>query len=411
MTDPDLCFDAVLFDLDGTLVATDRFWPDAARAGALRAFAELGLERAMPSPQEWMGMVGLPLAEGFDAVFADLEPAQRQVVLAACVEEEHRLLEEGAAGLLPGTVMALDYLAARGVRMGIASNCSQDYLDAMMKGLGLATWIPEGRCLDTRGISNKADMIEDLLQTFGTRRAVMVGDRAGDRQAAWANGVPHVHLARGYAQAGESTAAEATLEGLDQLPELLRRRTVAVRQCLGGLGLSGALPAWLGIGGLPGAGKSLWAIDLSAELERQGLAVERVDMEHYRRPGGAAWEAGGDPLRAVQLAYDLEKLVERLERPARGAGTVRILEGRYLLHSRVLQAVDRLLWIETPVEVAERRIEGRDVRLDGPPASAQLQGWDLPVAQALAAAVPPGNVAHRMEPGGNPLAQGPTGAR
>ena len=38
-------YDAVLFDLDGTLVATDRFWPQAARAGALLAFEELGLER------------------------------------------------------------------------------------------------------------------------------------------------------------------------------------------------------------------------------------------------------------------------------------------------------------------------------------------------------------------------------
>ncbi len=409
MTDSDLCFDAVLFDLDGTLVATDRFWPDAARAGALRAFAELGLERALPSPQVWMGMVGLPLAEGFDSVFADLEPAQRQVVLAACVEEEHRLLEEGAAGLLPGTVMALNFLAARGVRMGIASNCSQGYLDAMMKGLGLGKWIPEGRCLDTRGISNKADMIEDLLQTFGTRRAVMVGDRSGDRQAAWANGVPHVHLARGYAQAGESTVAEATLEGLDQLPELLGRRSEAVRECVAGLGFPAESAAWLGIGGLPGAGKSLWAEDLSAELRRQGWSVERVDLEHYRRPITAAWQVDGDPLRAIQQAYDLERLVERMERPARDPGTVRILEGRYLLHSRVLQAVDRLLWIETPVEIAERRIEGRDGRLDGPPASAQFRGWDLPVAQALVAAVPPGNVAHRIEPGGNPLGRGPAG--
>lgn len=403
MTDSDLCFEAVLFDLDGTLVATDRFWPDAARAGALRAFAELGIERAMPSAEEWMGMVGLPLAEGFDAVFADLEPAQRQVVREACVQEEHRLLEEGAAGLLPGTALALDFLMARGVRMGIASNCSQSYLDAMMKGLGLAAWIGEGRCLDSRGIANKADMVEDLLQTFGTRRAVMVGDRAGDRQAAWANGVPHIHLARGYARAGETTAAEATLGGLDELPELLGRRTRAVRECLAGLGLA-PQAGWLGVGGLPGAGKSHWTVDLAEELQRQGRALERVDMEHYRRPSAPAWEPGGDPLRAVQEAYDLEKLVERLERPARDPGAVRLVEGRFLLHSRVLQALDRLLWIDTPEEIGVRRIEGRDVRLDGPPARAQLLGWDLPVAQALVRAVPPEGAAHRVESGGNPLA-------
>ena len=41
----DFPFDAVLFDLDGTLLATDRFWIPAARVGARRAFEELGLDR------------------------------------------------------------------------------------------------------------------------------------------------------------------------------------------------------------------------------------------------------------------------------------------------------------------------------------------------------------------------------
>ena len=41
---PKFAFDAVLFDMDGTLVATDRYWPQAAQEGAIRAFEELGLD-------------------------------------------------------------------------------------------------------------------------------------------------------------------------------------------------------------------------------------------------------------------------------------------------------------------------------------------------------------------------------
>ena len=78
MSAPEFPFEAVLFDLDGTLLATDRFWVPAARVGAKRAFSELGLERAIPTAEEWMGLVGLPLAEGFDALFADPAPEQRQ---------------------------------------------------------------------------------------------------------------------------------------------------------------------------------------------------------------------------------------------------------------------------------------------------------------------------------------------
>ena len=65
-------FDSIVFDLDGTLVATDRFWIPAARAGARRAFEELGLERELPSADQWMSMVGYPLEEGFRRVGAYL---------------------------------------------------------------------------------------------------------------------------------------------------------------------------------------------------------------------------------------------------------------------------------------------------------------------------------------------------
>ncbi len=264
---PSFPFDAVLFDLDGTLVATDRFWPDAARAGAVRAFSELGLDRALPSQADWMDLVGKPLGEGFDLLFADLSPAARSVVLARCVEVEHAMLAEGRAGYLPGVAEALGDLGKRGVRIGIASNCSQDYLIAMMEGLGLAEWVEEARCLESRGISDKADMIEDLLLTFGTRRAVFVGDRRGDRDAAWANGLPHVHLARGYAAAGEEVEAEGVIEGMDALLPRLERRAVWVQELVDRHGPSGG--GRLGLTGGPGAGKTL----LAEELASHGLLV------------------------------------------------------------------------------------------------------------------------------------------
>src|SRR4051812_6700278 len=118
MTATPFLFDAIVFDLDGTLVATDRFWVDAARVGARRAFAELGLERPMPTAAEWMSLVGLPLTEGFARIFPDLDARSRAHVMAACEEEEHRALRAGGAALLPGVAETLAELRARGVRLG-----------------------------------------------------------------------------------------------------------------------------------------------------------------------------------------------------------------------------------------------------------------------------------------------------
>ena len=111
-----LLFDAVLFDLDGTLVATDRFWVQAARTGARRAFEELGLDVRLPSAEEWMSLVGLKLEDGFRALFPDLEQDARRAVWEACTEEEERLLQAGGAVLMPGAGAALAALAEAGVR-------------------------------------------------------------------------------------------------------------------------------------------------------------------------------------------------------------------------------------------------------------------------------------------------------
>ena len=400
---PDLYFDAVLFDLDGTLVATDRFWPDAARAGALKAFAELGLTRELPSPEEWMSMVGLPLAQGFDAVFEDLTPQQRKVVLDACVVEEHRLLDEGRSGLLPGTMQALEQLQQRGVRMGIASNCSQAYLDAMLQGMGLGRLVEQARCLDSRGIDNKADMLEDLLLTFGTRSAVMVGDRAGDRDAAWANGVPHIHLSRGYAQAGETVKAEATLAGLDELLPLLERRERRVRAALDGLDLPEDA-CILGVGGPPCVGKSLWARDLARTLRAAGRQVRRLDLEEFARGDEPkALGPDGDALAVLEASYDIGGLQGVLAEDPAGPGAVLLLEGAYLNHAPIAAALERLLWLEAPNHVLQRRVLGREGRLRGPAPVASINTRSLPLARALEALQPPAQVADLVISGANPL--------
>jgi phosphoglycolate phosphatase len=382
-------FDAVIFDLDGTLVATDRFWPDAARAGALVAFAELGLDREPPSPEVWMGMVGLPLDEGFDKVFDDLPPDQRAHLMAACVREEHRLLDEGRAGLLPGTEAALEHLQEGGVRMGIASNCSQAYLDAMMTGMGIGRWIEEGRCLDSPRISNKADMVQDLLLTFGTRSAVMVGDRTGDRDSAWANGIPHIHLSRGYAVVGERVEAEAVLQGLDQLPGRLEARNGALDGWIDSLEIPSA-GATIGIAGKALSGRSLFARDLARRLEARGRATEILGTSAFVRDD---WQpaASPDPLLESAQAVDLDALAERLAVPRDGT-VVRLVEGPGLVHPRVGVHLDRQVWLDVPPAVAERRARGRDARLGGPGAIERSYGRWRALDQAVSASALMGNL-------------------
>lgn len=392
-------FDAVLFDLDGTLLATDRFWIPAARVGARRAFAELGLERELPEAEDWMALVGLPLDEGFRALFADLEPEQIELIQARCVEEEHFALQAGQAALLPGVRDVLEELRALGVPMGIASNCSQAYLDAALHDMGLAEFVAEGRCLESPGIRDKAGMIEDLLLTFGTRSAVMVGDRRGDCRAAHANAIPHVHLLSGFAPRGEVVEAEAEIRDFLELLPRLRGRARWIDGALEALGAF-AGPRVLGVTGRSGSGKTLFARDAARRLEAHGRPALAVSMDAYLREGGPLERGELAPHEHLEAAWDVEALVEDLLEPLAagraGRGTVEVpagatvvLEGLFLAHPRLRARLDRLLHLDVPEEVCLRRVAARELPLGGQEELERTRRRFLPAQVAFEAAYPP----------------------
>ena len=388
---PRFAFDAVLFDMDGTLVATDRYWPQAAQEGATRAFEELGLDTPVPSQAQWMSLVGGELSSGVARLLPELDEAAREHVLRRCIEAEHAYLARGRAGFLPGVESTLAQLHAAGVRLGIASNCSARYLDQLMGDLNLGRWIEEARCLDSPRVRNKADMIEDLLAVFDTRSAVMVGDRAGDRDAAWANALPHVHLVDGYAMAGEDVAAQATLDSMDEMAELLSGRARDLSSLLGELVPASGKPLTLGVSGDLASGKTLLARDLA----RLGQGdVEVVELESVRRQPN---RAGIDPL---DEAYDLEALHHRLAQPA--STPLRILEGPMLLDPRLRDLCQAHLYLEVPASISLERVQGRDAR-HSPVALEFATEVLLPWQRQWNAAHSPGELAQRTLVGHNPL--------
>jgi phosphoglycolate phosphatase len=401
MAAPLVLFDAVIFDLDGTLVATERFWVAAAMRGAQRAFEELGVKRELPSAEEWLSMVGLPLERAFERVFTDLSAQQRARTLALCVEEEHKALDAGGAAPMPGAFEALAELRAQGVKLGVASNCSQAYLNAILDGLSergetLRAFIAEARCLDSARVRNKTDMIRDLLESFRTRSAVMVGDRATDAEAAHSNAVPHIHLSSGFASVGECVECEATLHGLGELLDVLGGRARWIGDVLRALG-----GRTLGVTGRPAAGKSTFARDLVRVAQAQGAKARRLALDGFLRATPLAAAAPDDHLRR---AFDLELLKTAVLDPRqRGAATTAgpwgpavapdellVVDGLFLADPRLRPAFDRLIHLAAPDELLLRRAAARDpsgtelvrMRRDFLPAHAAFEARFPPAAHA-----------------------------
>jgi len=356
-----LLFEAVVFDLDGTLVATDRYWIPAARSATRRALAEFGLEELeVPQNREWLRIVGLPLAQGLERLFPELDAVQTATLAEYCVQAEEDLLSSGGAALLPGARDALDELATAGIRIGIASNCGSSYLNHVVSSLALDDWASELRCLDSPGIRDKGDMIEDILLSLGTRQAVMVGDRYGDEEAARSNAIPHVHVRTGYADASEGDTADLVLDDLSQLTAALRQRTVRVAEVLDELGVGGR-SLLLGVTGRRASGKTFFARDLARVARERGLASRVVDLSEYRL------ETPTDPEDALGSHYDLPRLQEEVLEPyaADDGKELLILEGSFLLDSRIATQLDRLVYLDLPAEACLARFRGREARLSG----------------------------------------------
>jgi phosphoglycolate phosphatase len=427
MKDLPFLFDAVVFDLDGTLVATDRFWVDAARVGARRAFGELGIERAMPTSAEWMSLVGLPLAQGFDVLFADLSPAARKVVFERCVEEETKALSAGQAALIPGVEAMLTDLKARGVHLGIASNCGAAYLNTMMNELGLARWVEEGRCLDSPGVRSKAAMVTDLLDVFATRAAVMVGDRTGDRDAAWQNGLPHVHFARGFAAAGECIECEATIDDMGELVPRLLRRTHWIADTLDKLGFDGTNPPRsIGITGHMGSGKTMVAHDVRRVLRARGQKSVELALGDFQKPEvseqdltSTAFAPADRPLELLRHAYDVEQLGSFVLDPHRAGQAVDVtingkrivvapddvlvLHGPFLVHPDLRARLERVVHLEASDSVCLRRIAARDAKASGPEGLLRARRSALPAQRGFDVLIPPAQHADLVLDGDNAL--------
>ncbi len=198
MTPPFPAPDLVLFDIDGTLLATDDFWLGVGKQAVTTVFARHEIDQPLPPDHRFLDAIGLPmdrfwqhvLPKGLHGLVGDIE--------AECQPLEQAAFARGHGALYPGARSLLDDLHRAGIRLGLASNCGISYLSGFIEAFGLRPILAGARCVDSPGIYSKADMIADIRLSTVSEHSIMVGDRAGDREAARAHRVPFVLFAGGF---------------------------------------------------------------------------------------------------------------------------------------------------------------------------------------------------------------------
>lgn len=224
---PDRPVQAIVFDLDGTLVETAAEIALAV-GDALRRF-----DLPQPSPaqvRDWIGhgtreLLVHALAQAC-AVPPERARASELLRLVGPVYDLAYAQRCGTASqLYPGVRAGLQALRARGKRLALVTNKETRYTDAVLSAHALQASFDAVVCGDTLP-SRKPDPagVAHVLQRLGVRpeQALFVGDSAIDAATARAAGLPVWLLAWGYnmGQPVQACGGDRVLQGFEELLNL-----------------------------------------------------------------------------------------------------------------------------------------------------------------------------------------------
>jgi phosphoglycolate phosphatase len=216
---PTTQFDAVLFDLDGTLLDS----APGIVASLEDTFRHFGWE--VPARSELMHFIGPPLIESFRSRLGLDEEAAWEMLRV--YRQDYR--RDGAfdAAIFPGVVSLLGQIRAAGIPLAVATSKPEgqavrilehfklDSLFAVIRGAS------EDETRSTKALI-VAEALSDLrMAGHAFENPVLVGDRIYDVEGAITNGIPAIIVNWGYGFPEEAAAALATVDSTDELRALL----------------------------------------------------------------------------------------------------------------------------------------------------------------------------------------------
>jgi phosphoglycolate phosphatase len=217
---------AVLFDLDGTLLDT----AGAISAALNQALAEQHLG-ALSSAQV-RAMIGrggpILIARALEQLGHAMEEADQSALLQRYFLHYERIESgtEDSARVYAGVRECLEALHRLGLRLAVVTNKQRQLSLALLQRLGLSEWIRAviggDTCERRKPDPQPLQLACESLQVDAAR-ALMVGDSINDVLAARAAGLPVVCVPYGYNEGADprQLPCDAFVETLAELPSLL----------------------------------------------------------------------------------------------------------------------------------------------------------------------------------------------
>lgn len=216
--------DAVAFDMDGTLLDSGDFGVRAIRMAFETMIAQRKLPGVSAPPAD--EAIRRQIGQRPHEFYRDLLPIHlhhNAIELHAIAGmHEKAALRQNTGKLFAGAREVLAGLHGRGLKLLLVSNCTQDYMDAVVQAFKLDELLHFCSAVGRDPGLNKSIELGRGLRKVGAANAVMVGDREHDAQAARDCGVWFIACTYGYGKPEEFAGAQAKIGDIRELPALLQ---------------------------------------------------------------------------------------------------------------------------------------------------------------------------------------------
>jgi phosphoglycolate phosphatase len=215
---------SVAFDLDGTLFDSRSVSKAALEDGFKAFWEEQGEKGPTLSWDKASAHIGLPTYEFFPSLLPDTHKHLWRNLHRLVGRCERDRLEKGEGLTHEGVHEALSLLKKQRYWLGCLSNASRIYFEAVLDGCKLREYFNELACLGESPGRTKADVLLEWGEASGREgKLIYVGDRSADVEAAHTAGIKAVAVTFGYGSREELAEAEAIVERMSDLPEVVRR--------------------------------------------------------------------------------------------------------------------------------------------------------------------------------------------
>lgn len=185
-------FDAMIFDLDGTL------WDSTERvveawAEVLKGYKEVKIEITKELLEGIFGtqhnLIGKKL-------FPDVDESLVDEMMHKCYTEENNLIRKNGGYLYDNLEEVLGKLSET-IPLYIVSNCQEGYIEAFLEFHKLGKYFKDFECSGNTGMS-KDKNIKLIMERNNLISPAYVGDTMGDYTAAKANNLPFIFAKYGF---------------------------------------------------------------------------------------------------------------------------------------------------------------------------------------------------------------------